>query len=207
MIRIYQELRYRKVLWLSILLFYTSLVADMFINPSKNDSLCLFGYIIAILLAALWSILNYIDHLRINPLYKEYTTITEFIKALSLPKEEKLEIQQMMVDYVTDQVSQNVDELTATKTIIQQFKTSELENEQHFFYFHTNHYLLKLATGMTISAVLLYLVKDYVLPTDTLLLTGLTGTLFCYGIGLYLAYLMYQLLNKILLEIAENPNV
>src|SRR5699024_4665638 len=119
MLHIHKELRYKSILCLSVILFYISMVISAFIYPKQNNTMLLIGCAIAILLAAFWSIINYIDLLRINPLYKEYTTIDDFIKSLPSEKEDKIEIKQMMTDYVADQILQGEDKLVATKTIIQ----------------------------------------------------------------------------------------
>lgn len=204
MLHIHKELRYKSILCLSVILFYISMVISAFIYPKQNNTMLLIGCAIAILLAAFWSIINYIDLLRINPLYKEYTTIDDFIKSLPSEKEDKIEIKQMMTDYVADQILQGEDKLVATKTIIQQFKTSELKNNQQVFYFHSHRYLLKLGTLLIICSTLAYILNDYLLNTATPILTGMVVTFFSYGLGLYLAYLMYQILNKILIKATLN---
>jgi len=139
-----KQISYKAILAVSMILFFVCYYLDKVIDPSKTEFVFVVGYMFAIMLAAFWSIINYIDHLRINPLYKTYDSIDQFVRALDTTDDEKMEIKTMMVDYVTDQKELGKDEDKAISEIISQFKNEELHNpiiRMFFLYMFIGIYL------------------------------------------------------------------
>lgn len=184
---------YKLILIISIVLFFSCYYLDTIIRPSVTTMIFVFGYMFAAMLAAFWAILNYIDHLRINPLYKSYRSIDEFINDLTVPNDEKNEIKTMMVDYVHDRKESGLNEDKAIEDIINQFKNEELDREKGVFFVHTHKYLLSMAAILYVVAVL-----SIFIPGRFFLVLRLTS--FCYASGFLLSFFMYNILNKILIK-------
>lgn len=194
----FKEISYKSVLILSVIIFFVGYLLDILLVPEFSETIFIAGYVLAILLAALWSILNYIDHLRLNPRYKNYTSIASFVKDLRLDPDEKEEIQQMMEDYVEDQTQLGVSQAQAAEEIIQQFKTTELQESGPVFYFHAHLYLIGLGLLLILLGIATYLLEVFIPSLESPALVVLETTLLCYGAGFLLVFVMYQLLNRIL---------
>lgn len=194
-----KQISFKLILIISALLFYVCYYLDSVIDPSKIEFTFVVGYMLAIMLAAFWSILNYIDHLRINPLYKTYHSIDEFIGDLSISMDEKNEIETMMIDYVSDQKKLGKDEGQAIEDIIQQFKQGELTKKDVFFV-HTHKYLLGLGLILLVIAAIIYFLGFLSPMFQNELFIVLKITTFCYALGFYVSFFMYNVLNKILIR-------
>ncbi|APX71135.1 hypothetical protein M5C72_10215 [Companilactobacillus allii] len=195
-----KQISYKAILVVSMILFFVCYYLDKVIDPSNTEFVFVVGYMFAIMLAAFWSIINYIDHLRINPLYKTYDSIDQFIRDLDTTSDEKMEIRTMMVDYVTDQKELGKNENTAIAEIISQFKNEELHksNNMDVFFVHVHKYLLGLGLILIIAGLFVYLVAK-ILNGNVLLLV-LQITLFCYAAGFFMSFVMYNILNKVLIR-------
>lgn len=195
-----KQISYKAILIFSMVLFFVCYYLDSVIDPSKTEFTFVVGYMFAIMLAAFWAIINYIDHLRINPLYKSYDSIDQFVHDLDISQDEKMEIKTMMVDYVADQKSLGKDEDTAIGEIINQFKNEELQKSHNseVFFVHVHKYLLGLGGILFIAGIAVYLINE--LTSKNKLLTVLEITLVCYAAGFYLSFVMYNILNKVLIK-------
>lgn len=195
-----KQISYKAILVFSMILFFVCYYLDRVIDPSKTEFIFVVGYMFAIMLAAFWSIINYIDHLRINPLYKSYESIDQFIHDLNVNEDEKMEIKTMMVDYVSDQKSLGNDEDTAIVDIISQFKNEELHKPSNsdVFFVHVHKYLLGLGGVLLIAGIFVYLFNALTYKNE--MLTVLDITLICYAAGFYLSFIMYNILNKVLIK-------
>lgn len=194
-----KQISFKLVLIISALLFFICYYLDSVIDPSKTESVFVVGYMFAIMLAAFWSILNYIDHLRINPLYKAYHSIDEFINDLSVSRDEKNEIETMMIDYVSDQKKLGKDEDQAIREIIQQFKRGEL-TEKDIFFVHVHKYLLGLGLILLLITGFIYLLGVLSPLFQNKFFIVLEITTLCFALGFYLSFFMYNILNKILIR-------
>ncbi|MFD1418923.1 hypothetical protein [Companilactobacillus keshanensis] len=194
-----KQISFKLILAISAILFFVCYYLDTVIDPSKTESVFVVGYMFAIMLAAFWSILNYIDHLRINPLYKSYHSIEEFIGDLSVSTDEKNEIETMMIDYVYDQKKLGNDENQAIKDIIQQFKRGEL-TEKDVFFVHIHKYLLGLGLILLSIAGIIYFLGVFIPAFQDKFFIVLGITTLCYSLGFYLSFFMYNILNKILIR-------
>lgn len=195
-----KQISYKTILVVSMVLFFVCYYLDTVIDPSNTEFIFVVGYMFAIMLAAFWSIINYIDHLRINPLYKTYDSIDQFIRDLNTTKDEKMEIRTMMVDYVTDQKKLGKNENEAIAEIISQFKNEELHksNNTDVFFVHVHKYLLGLGLILIIMGLFVFLVTKVM--NGNVLLLVLQITLFCYAAGFFMSFVMYNILNKVLIK-------
>ncbi|WP_334329099.1 hypothetical protein [Companilactobacillus sp. HBUAS59699] len=195
-----KQISYKAILMFSMILFYVCYYLDIVIDPSKTEFVFVVGYMFAIMLAAFWAIINYIDHLRINPLYKSYGSIDQFVHDLDISQDEKMEVKTMMVDYVADQKSLGKDEDTAIAEIINQFKNEELHKSTNseVFFIHVHKYLLGLGGILLVASILVYLIDQMTLKNEALRVLGIT--LICYAAGFYLSFIMYNILNKVLIK-------
>ena len=196
--KIWNQVRYKLTLFVSFLLLFMTDLLDSIVEPNETSSAFLILYTIAILLAALWAMLNYLDHLRINPVFKEYLSIEEFVEELQVPQEEQVEIKAMMMDYVADKTLAGQTKEAATAEIINQFKQEELAQKPHFFFFHSHKYLLQLGVVMLLIGAPVYLIENYLDLINFPVLQVLSYVVFSYGLGFILTYVLYKLLNKIL---------
>ena len=195
----FRDIRYKSVVLLSIFLFAGSYILDIVYGPTQTELLFLTAFGFAILIAAFWAILNYIDHLRINPLYTSHRTVNDFIRQLSISEDEKLEIRSIMLDYIEDQVEQGKEPQLAEKEIIQQFQLEKLQKHENdsLFYLHKHRYLL-LYSVVLLAVGILALLFNNLFPA--LFWVILEATAICFGCGFLLTYLMYQFLNKLLIQ-------
>ncbi|MGF2943357.1 hypothetical protein [Enterococcus xiangfangensis] len=196
----FKEIRYRTLLLISILLFFGCYLLDILIEPRETGFIFILVYFTAILLAASWAILNYIDNLRINPLYKNYHTIATFVASLTVSKDEREEVEQLMSDYVEDQVQNGAERETAEKEIIEQFRTSELQHNPAFFYIHSFNYLIKLGILFIVIGLILALIDLVMADAHTPAIDALEITLIGFGFGFWLTFALYRLLNQILMK-------
>lgn len=194
----FNEMKYKSVLILSIFIFGTSYFFDTVNEPQTSTILFLFGYVLGIMIASFWGILNYIDHLRINPLYKQANTINEFVDELELNEDDKLELKTYMEDYVCDQVANGKDIQSATKEVISQFKVQEITGNQlrkDPFFFHSHHYLLgNGAICFLIGIVFWILFSQF----DSIIFVTIEVLGTCYASGFWLLFVLYKFLNVIL---------
>jgi glycerol-3-phosphate cytidylyltransferase-like family protein len=141
----FSQVKYKVVLFVSALIFGLSYVGDIINQPERSETIYLVGYVLGVVIASFWGILNYIDHLRVNPLYKHTNTIHGFIDELELNSDDKLELKAYMEDYVNDQVAHGKDIKSATEEVINQFKVQEFTGNQlskDTFFFQSHNYLM-----------------------------------------------------------------
>lgn len=193
-------MRFKGLLVGAVLLFWLTLFANLVITPRSTGLVYVLGYIGAVFLAAFWSILNYIDNLRINPIYRPFSKVEDFIGALPVNSEEKQEIKQMMQDYVTDQVKNGERKEVAEKQIVKQFQDNKFQDESSFFYVHSYSYLFWFGLIWIVLSVLLFIFESLVTVMQVVFLMTFEVTFLCFGAGFLLTFLMYQLLNHILLN-------
>ncbi|MEK5233813.1 hypothetical protein MHB42_19145 [Lysinibacillus sp. FSL K6-0232] len=150
------------------------------------------------MIASFWGILNYIDHLRIDPLYKQAITIHKFIAELELNADDKLELAAYMEDYVNDQVVNGEDTKSATEKVISQFKVKEIIGNQlnkDMFFFHSHHYLLGNGLILLLIGIVFWFLfsQFHLITLVTIQLLGI-----CYAFGFWLLFVLYKFLNIIL---------
>ncbi|HWO97838.1 MAG TPA: hypothetical protein VNM45_16175 [Bacillus sp. (in: firmicutes)] len=194
----FNQVKYKIVLILSIVIFGLCYICDTLNQPQHTETIYLAGYVSGIMIACFWGILNYIDHLRINPLYKQANTINEFVDELELDSDDKLELKTFMEDYVNDQVANGNDVESATNDVISQFKAQEFTGNQlskDTFFFHSHYYLI--GNGLIlflIGIVFWFLFSQFHLAIlVTIELLGI-----CYAFGFWLLFILYKFLNMIL---------
>lgn len=66
-----QQIKYGWVLLISIVIFFTAYLLDLLSLRGSSEGPFVMGYVVATLVAAVWAILNYVDHLKVNPLYQK----------------------------------------------------------------------------------------------------------------------------------------
>lgn len=196
----FKYISFKYILILSVFLFFFSYLYYDINDFQEYPSLSIIGNIIAAVLAVFWVCINYIDHLRLNPLYRDFNNIDKFIKDMNIEKDEKNEISQMMYDYVEDKMKQGVDETQATIEIIKQFQKQELESKnEKIFYLHKHYYILNYGVILIILATLVYIVGEVLLEIYSPITNALEVTAISYGVGFLVTYVLYFIFNKILL--------
>jgi hypothetical protein len=181
-----------------MLIFGFSYFIDTLNQPQHTQTIYLAGYVLGIMIASLWGILNYIDHLRINPLYKQSNTIEEFVDELELNSDDKLEIMTYMEDYVNDHVANGKDIKSATEEAISQFKVQEITENQlrkDAFFFQSHNYLIGNGLFLFLVGIFFWFLfsQFHLVLLVTIEILGI-----CFAFGFWILFVLYKFLNVIL---------
>lgn len=194
----FRDIKYSWLLLISFVGFALTFYLDLYDESAQVQKIYLLGYWGGFILATLWGALNYIEHIRINVLYKKSHDIYAFINQLAMGEEEKLELQAYMEDYVEDQVSQGKPQEEATKEAINQFKIQEftsLSKNTMLFNLHGHYYL----GGYAFFAVALGLISGWLYSFfPALPIIVVQWTFFAYAVGFVGMFFVYKLVDATL---------
>jgi hypothetical protein len=172
--------------------------SDILSEPQRTETIHLAVYAVGIIIASFWGILNYIDHLRINPLYKQANTISEFVSELELNPDDKLELSTYMEDYVKDKVANGQDVKSATKEVIRQFKVEEFSDIQlskDTFFFHSHKYLIGYGFIFFLIGIVFWVLFS---QFNLILLVIIEALGISYAFGFWVLFILYKFLDMIL---------
>lgn len=195
------DMKYYWLLILSIIVcavfFYRDRMNEM--NTSNEQMWFYVGYGISFGLAILWSVANYIGHIRINALYRKQQNIQAYVEQLAMSAEEKTELRNYLEDYAQDLMSQGKTKEQATAEAISQFKVKELlslSKNTALFHLHAHYYLLGWAI---IAFILLGLVGIWDSLVSSSLPTFIVEMIFlAYGSSLMILFFIYKLLDALI---------
>ncbi|KPU42824.1 hypothetical protein OXPF_35870 [Oxobacter pfennigii] len=94
------------------------------------------------LVALLWSILNYVGHLKISAIYKRHDNIEVFIRGLTMNNEEKADLTEYINDFVKDLEENGSTHEEAVRTAISHFQVKEFTQWQGNIFETPIHYYL-----------------------------------------------------------------
>lgn len=194
----FKQVKYKSVLILSVLIFGIGYINDVLNEPQSSETINLVVYMLGIAIASFWGILNYIDHLRVNPLYKKANTINEFIGELELTHDDRLELKNYMEDYVDDQVAAGKDVQLATEEVISQFKVQEISDDQlskDTFFFHSHNYLIGNGLVLLSIGIIFFFLYS---QTNSVIFVTIELLGFCFAFGFWLLFVLYKFLNLLL---------
>lgn len=192
------DLQYIWLLLISFVGFYITLYLDLLNEPSHVQITALAGYGCAFITASVWSVLNYINLIKFNIMYKKSSNINAFLDQLTISREEKSEIQGYLEDYIEDLVSSGKQRVDATKEAIESFKVKEIissSKNSKIFNLHAHYYLLGFSFIIVITGLLLRIIY---LNINSLLLLSLEWLLYLYGVGFTVLFVIYKLFDIVL---------
>lgn len=195
------DLRYGLLLLLSVGICSVTYYIDEHINPMDQLWLSI-SYYVSFTIAALWSVANYVGHIRMNNMYSKQHDIRAYVDQLALSREDKLELFNYLEDYAADLKQQGMSEERASKEAIDQFRVREfLSMSKHAkpFESHEHHYLLGYSILSLIMAVVCAAIGILETPLSLYMMIAET-VLFVYGVCLGLLYVFYKVLDRVIYE-------
>ncbi|MCQ6561822.1 permease prefix domain 1-containing protein [Paenibacillus mendelii] len=155
------------------------------------------GYGVSFGIALLWSIVNYISHIRINVLYRNHSDIRAYVEQLAMSDEDKLELRNYLEDYTEDLMNQGKPREQAAAEAISQFKVKELlslSKNTSLFQLHAHYYLFGWAAVASAAFILLVTMEGALLPNGGWVL--ILETIFIvYGAAFIVLFLVYKVLD------------
>lgn len=192
------DIRYPWLLLISMLLFIFSLYNNK-INPDISMIVELVTYGSAVIIAFVWSILNYIDHIKVNVLLRRYDTIDVFVDNLVMEKQEKEDLKSYLNDFVKDLEENGKTRDEAVKTAIAQFQVQEftsLSKDNGIFELPVHYYLLGYIIIFAGLIILIGIFTNTIL-VNSFLLHAINFMLNLYAIGFLGLLLLYKLIDNL----------
>ncbi|MDV4151329.1 hypothetical protein R0131_10795 [Clostridium sp. AL.422] len=199
------DIRYSWLLIFSMIIFIFSLYNNK-INPNINVGLEILTYGIAIGSSFVWSILNYVDHIKVNAIYKNSNDIDSYVNSLIMSRDEKDDLKQYLNDFVKDLEESGKTKDEAIKTAISQFQVNEftsLSKNTGILELPSHYYLIGY---VIIFAVIIIL-------TQFMISLGLEGRFWLYSINFMLTlyslgflglFLLYKMVDSLIARKTTN---
>ncbi|AMC92968.1 hypothetical protein AOC36_02910 [Erysipelothrix larvae] len=191
------KMQYPWVLCLSIAAFIASFyIGRYFGNLAPTTETVMYGVGFAV--ALIWSILNYMSHLKIKTMYKKFDDIHHFVDHMTVSNDEKEELEQYLNDIVLDLISQGETHELAVKKAISHFQVAEFTeaNGVDLLEKTTHYYLLGYASIFAFVFLIIHFLDS--LLHITFILSALSLTLALYSIGLFCLFFLYQLIDNLI---------
>lgn len=190
------DIRYSWLLVISMLFFIFSLYNNK-INSDLTATVEYITYGTAVGLAFVWSILNYIDHIKVNVLLRKYDNIDIFVDNLVMNKQEKEDLKSYLNDFVKDLEENGKTKEEAIKTAIAQFQVQEftsLSKSNGIFELPVHYYLIGYIIIFVVAIVIIGVFTGTILE-DFFLLHAINFTLNLYCIGFLGLIFLYKLID------------
>ncbi|ROR27258.1 hypothetical protein EDD66_107172 [Mobilisporobacter senegalensis] len=199
------DIRYPWLLLISMCAFIFSLYYDKnHTNISLAYQWMTYGF--TIISATVWSILNYIAHIKISANYKKYDNIDTYVENLLISKEEKLELKGYLEDYSSDLISQGKTKEESIQTAINQFRVQEftsLSKNSSLFNLPIHYYLIGYSLlSITVATLLEFM--PMILKQSPFLFSAIQFMLISYCIGFTGSFFLYKLLDSIISKKTNN---
>lgn len=185
------DIRYPWLLLLSMILFVLSLYNNK-VNPDINVGLEFLTYGTAVGCAFVWSVLNYVDHIKVNAIYKKSENIDSYVNSLIMTKNEKEDLKQYLNDFVNDLEANGKTKDEAVKTAISQFQVDEftqLSKNTGIFVLPNHSYLIGYVVVFVLAIIL----------TQVMISMGSGGRFWLYAINFMLELYSLAFLGLLLL--------
>lgn len=193
------DLRYPWLLLASMLLFVFSLYNNK-MNPDISAAVEWLTYGTSIICAFVWSVLNYIDHIKINALYRKHNSTEAYVDSLTMKKQEKEDLKTYLDDFVKDLEANGKTEDEAVKIAISQFQVQEftsLSKNSGILELPAHHYLIGYVLIFAAVAVILFICLTNAAFKDVFLLHAIYFMLILYSVSFVGLLLFYKLLDLI----------
>ncbi|MEG0772716.1 hypothetical protein [Clostridium sp.] len=198
------DIRYSWLLLISMGAFVLSLYNEK-INPDITHVTQWLTYGFAILSAVIWSILNYIAHIKVSANYKKFDNIETYVDNLIMSKDEKLELKAYLEDFAADLLSQGKSKEDAVQTAINQFRIQEftsLSKNSSLLNLPIHYYLIGYLLLDILIIIILTLITSIMLSSSFWLL-AIEFMFILYGVGFLGLFFLYKMLDAI---ISKNLN-
>jgi hypothetical protein len=178
------------------MLFILSLYNNK-VNPEINSTIEWVTYGSSIGCAFVWSILNYVDHIKISALYKTSNDIDAYVSSLAMKREEKEDLKVYLNDFVTDLEANGKTKEEAIKAAISQFQVQEftsLSKNGGILELPTHYYLL----GYAVAFIVLNLIIQIFLGTgiiNSFWLHAISFTSILYAVSFFGLIFLYKLID------------
>ncbi len=192
------DIRYLWLLLASMLLFIFSLYNNK-VNPDISVAIEWLTYGTSIICAFVWSVLNYIDHIKINALYRKHNSTEAYVDSLAMKKQEKEDLKTYLDDFVKDLEANGKTKDEAVKIAISQFQVQEftsISKNSGILELPAHHYLIGYVLIFTAVAIL-FLCLINAAFRDVFLLHAIYFMLILYSISFVGLLLFYKLLDII----------
>lgn len=188
------EIKYPSMLLLSMSAFIMSFCIGRYyrdLTPAAEAAMYGIGFAIALI----WSILNYMGHLKLSRIYKKYDTIGTFVEYMTMEDDEKIELIQYLNDFVKDLEERGENHENAVKKAISHFQVQEFSEIRgsDIFEKHSHYYLFGYVSIFLGAFLVISLLNAIV--HITFILAAINLTLVIYGIGLFLLFFLYKLID------------
>lgn len=197
--RFYQlsDIKYPWLLFLSMIAFVLALYFNrLYPDIYARLEIIIYGAVFAI--ALVWSILNYIGHLKINTIYKKHDNLEAFVERTSMNKEEKMELLQYLNDFVKDLEENGETHENAVKKAISHFQVQEFSEAQggNIFEMTTHYYLLGCAS-LFIGAALIIQILNMIISAPFIIMAAVF-MLYNYGVAFLCLFFLYKLIDNLI---------
>lgn len=190
------DIKYSWLLLLSMVIFILSLYFEK-ISSSITPLTQWVTYGSAFLSAVIWSVLNYIAHIKVNANYKKYDDIKTYVDNLVMSKDDKLELMAYLEDFAADLSSQGKTKAEAVQIAINQFRVQEfssISKNNSVLNLPIHYYLI----GYVLVDIALVIVLA--LLTNTVFhgyfwLSAFEFTLAAYGVGFLGLFFLYKVFD------------
>lgn len=192
------DIRYPWIILISMLLFVFSLYNNK-INPDINTTVELITYGTSVGFAFIWSILNYVDHIKVNAIYKKNDSIEAYVDSLIMKKEEKEDLKEYLNDFVRDLEEGGKTKDEAIKTAISQFQVKEftsLSKNAGILELPTHNYLIGYVLVFMTAAVVISSLTNTIL-SNLFWLHAINFMLVLYSISFIGLLLLYKLIDRV----------
>ncbi|MEL7566738.1 MAG: hypothetical protein AAGU27_17915 [Dehalobacterium sp.] len=187
------DIKYPWLLLISMLAFITALFFNRF-YPDTFTRIEIVIYGAVFLVALLWSILNYIGHLRISVIYKKHDNIEAFIKRLTMSKEEKTELSEYLNDFVKDLEENGSTHEEAVKTAISHFQVQEFTQAQGNIFETPIHYYLLGYVSIFVGLIIVIQCIDLIISLPFIIL-AVSFMLMLFSIAFICLFFIYRLID------------
>ncbi|MBZ2174289.1 hypothetical protein K8M07_03405 [Schnuerera sp. xch1] len=190
------DIRYPWLLIISMLIFIFSLYNNK-INPNIDIITELLTYGTAIVTAFVWSILNYIDHIKLSVIYRKNNDIETYVNSLVMKKEDKEDLKEYLNDFVKDLESEGKTEEEAIEIAIGQFQVKEftsLSKNNGIFELPVHYYLIGYIIIFVAAIVIIGIFTNTILR-DSFLLKAINFMFNLYSIGFIVVLFLYKLMD------------
>lgn len=194
------DMRYLWLLLFSMVLFVFSLYNNK-INPNMGIGLELLTYGTAIGCAFVWSILNYVDHIKVNSIYKKSNDIDTYVNNLVMKKDEKEDLKQYLKDFVRDLEGNGKTKDEAIRIAISHFQVNEftsLSKNVGILELPGHYYLIGYVVIFTLIMILTQVMININLG-GRFLLCSINFTLGLYSLAFLGLLLLYKLIDTLVI--------
>ncbi|MCC9296145.1 hypothetical protein LN736_14895 [Clostridium sp. WLY-B-L2] len=198
----FKDINFPVLLAISALAMIGSLYYNT-LNPAANNTVLWIMYGSSMAIAFIWSIINYVSHIKINSIYKRRDSIDSYVNTLSMNKAEKDELKTYLNDFVEDLMHNGKSKEEAVRHAISQFQVEEfnsLSKESNYLWISSHVYLIGYAISALMLSAIMFIV-DVVLPSFWFSAVGWISLM--YSMGFAFLMFIYYFANKIILKMMK----